>query len=798
MIGQIATTLVEHHDLRFVTLAGTICILSAFACISILTHARRADGPWRLIWAGVAAVSVGFGVWATHFIAMLAFDVGIPAGYDPTLTVGSLIIAILVCGGGLLVATLGNRPSDLLLGGAIVGIGISAMHFVGMNALLVGGKIAWDPTLVSISILTGIGFGAAALRIGAVGKRVVRRWAGAGLLTLAVCSMHFTAMAASNFENCYAIVTNSALRGSTLSLAVGFASIFILLLALGGLYLNVRDRRRALEEVDRMRGLADAAVEGLIVCDGDTIVTFNAAFGRIVGLPAGKPATKPLSHYLDEPSWLALTESPETAIETEIHSAGGEVIPVEAVLRTVDYAGRPHQAIALRDLRARKEAERHIRFLAHHDAMTGLPNRTSFHARINTELAPRDGAPRRFAIMCLDLDRFKDVNDLFGHAAGDALLQRVADAISTAIGRTGFAARLGGDEFAVIVPGVSNTGQATTMARAVLEGLAAANEDAGTSGVASASIGIAFFPEHGTDQQALMTHADTALYAAKAEGPGSFRIFEPEMGAIALDRRQTEHDLRHAVAREEFFLVYQPQSELASGTITGFEALVRWNHPKRGQVSPARFIPLAEESGLIMAIGEWVLVTACREAASWDRPLSVAVNVSPVQLHAPHFATLVEETLLATGLDPARLEIEITETALTRNMTRALSTLRRIKALGVRIAMDDFGTGYSSLANLRAFPFDKIKVDQSFVRQVHDNPQSAAIVRAVLGLGKGMGLPVLAEGVENDDELAFLIAEVCDAAQGYLLGRPEPISDYRALTHEPEDNKVSLRSRRTA
>ncbi len=254
------------------------------------------------------------------------------------------------------------------------------------------------------------------------------------------------------------------------------------------------------------------------------------------------------------------------------------------------------------------------------------------------------------------------------------------------------------------------------------------------------------------------------------------------MGAEVRERRMLEHDLRHAIARDELRLVYQPQKEIRSGTVIGLEALLRWKHPARGEVSPAFFIPIAEETGMILEIGDWVLKTACREAAAWTVPLTIAVNVSAVQLYNANFIQELHQILLETGLPPRRLEIEITETALVRDFNRALTTLRQIKALGVRIAMDDFGTGYSSLSNLRAFPFDKIKIDGSFIKSVNSNDQAATIVRAVLGLGRGLGLPVLAEGVETDAELQFLREELCDEVQGYLLGRPDAIGSFRNLT----------------
>ncbi len=298
----------------------------------------------------------------------------------------------------------------------------------------------------------------------------------------------------------------------------------------------------------------------------------------------------------------------------------------------------------------------------------------------------------------------------------------------------------------------------------------------------STSIGIAVCPDNATDRHALLSHADTALYRAKTEGRGTYQFFVASMGVAVRDRRLLEHDLRQAITRQELRLVYQPLKKIPSGEVIGFEALLRWTNQTRGEVSPSEFIPIAEDTGIILSIGEWVLREACREAATWTQPLTVAVNVSAVQIHNANFAHAVHEILFETGLAPARLELEVTETALVRDLDRALATLRRIKMLGVRIAMDDFGTGYSSLSNLRAFPFDKIKIDRSFIKSINVNEQAAAIVRSVFGLGRALGLPVLAEGVETAAEFEFLEKENCNEAQGYLLGRPADIDTFGALT----------------
>jgi diguanylate cyclase (GGDEF)-like protein len=420
--------------------------------------------------------------------------------------------------------------------------------------------------------------------------------------------------------------------------------------------------------------------------------------------------------------------------------------------------------------------------LALHDGLTSLPNRAHFNLRLDQDIATVC-AGETLAVLCLDLDGFKEVNDLFGHAAGDKVLQTVADRVSAVLKGRQIMARLGGDEFAVLAPGLKNEQAAVDLAKAILQALLAACDANEAAGV-STSIGIALYPQHGQDRETLLTYADIALYRAKANGRNTFHLFESNMQVELRERQMLDFDLRQALARNELHLAYQPQFDIRNGTFSGFEVLLRWKHPTRGDISPTVFIPIAEESGTILEIGDWVLRTACRAAAAWPQALTIAVNVSAVQLYNPNFAHELHNILLQTGLRPQQLELEITETALIRDLNRALTTLRLLKALGIRIAMDDFGTGYSSLSNLRTFPFDKIKIDRSFISAVDTNEQAAAIVRAVLNLGRGLGLVVSAEGVETAAELQFLKEESCDEAQGYLIARPAPIESFHALTHE--------------
>ncbi len=780
----IYTCIATAHDLRLVALAAAICALASLTAINLLRHARDTAGGMRLVWLAVSAISTGFGIWATHFVAMLAFAPGVASGYDVVLTALSLLVGISLTGAGLAVALLPNFRAGPALGGGIVALAIAAMHYTGMAAFDLKGSIVWSPDLVAASIAFGIMFGVLALPIGLHGTREGWKVGGAALLTLAICLHHFTGMSA------VTIIPDPANEISELSIPAGWLAVALALISFGiiglavaAVVLDARDRRRSGLEADRMLGLANAAVEGLLVCDGDAIVTVNTSFAELAGFPAGRFAGMRLSDcFPDDASRAQLTAQPNHSVEAGLQPLDGAPIPVELILRGIEFAGRPHQVIAVRDLRARKEAEQHIRYLAHYDPLTTLPNRGTFNDRIVQAIAalPEAGGGS-FAVLALDLDQFKQVNDLFGHAAGDKVLKDVTGRIRALLGDGQMMARLGGDEFAILMPQLANPADAGALADRILEALRS-KEAAQEFGIVSASIGIALYPDDATERDALLACADTALYRAKTEGRATWRFFESAMADAVRDRRLLEQDLRHAIAGRQMHLVYQPQESMARGSVVGFEALLRWTHPVRGNVPPDVFIPVAEETGSILEIGEWVLRTACREAATWKQPLTIAVNVSAVQIYHDNFVALVHGILLETGLPGGRLELEITETALVRDFTRALSVLRRIKALGVHIAMDDFGTGYSSLSNLRAFPFDKIKIDGSFVKSVNTNSQAAAIVRAVVGLGRGLGLPVLAEGVETEAELQFLIDERCDEVQGYLLGRPAAIEQFRDIT----------------
>ncbi|WP_426409129.1 sensor domain-containing protein [Bradyrhizobium ganzhouense] len=460
-------------------------------------------------------------------------------------------------------------------------------------------------------------------------------------------------------------------------------------------------------------------------------------------------------------------------------------------------AGEPQYLIKTHeDVTNRRQTESRMAHMAYHDGLTDLPNRAAFLQALNQMIEACEGTDEEFAVLCVDLDGLKEVNDVFGHALGDKLLIEVAQRLQDTA-RGGLVARLSGDEFGLIIDG-KQPDAGLALAHQLGEALAPEFHIDGRAVRAGITTGMSIFPHNGPDGASLLANAGAALFRAKQKSRGTISLYQPEMDQQIRDRRVLHQDLSKAIKNGELSLAFQPQgiarNSVAESEIIGFEALARWQHPVRGQVSPAEFIPIAEESGLIVEMGEWILRQVCREAASWPKPLQVAVNLSPAQFMHGDVVGLVHSILIETGLAPGRLELEITEGVLIEDFDRGLALLRRLKALGVRISMDDFGSGYSSLSYLQAFPFDKIKIDRAFIINLGRNPQSAAIVRAVIDLGHGLEMSIIAEGVETIDQLAFLAREGCDGVQGYLLGKPLPIGKYAGLVGRVEAMELALKT----
>ncbi len=461
----------------------------------------------------------------------------------------------------------------------------------------------------------------------------------------------------------------------------------------------------------------------------------------------------------------------------EHRKADGKIIDVAIFSRLLTHDEMPAVLIAAMDITERKRAEARIAFMAHHDALTALPNRVLLRERMEEMLARVQRGSGGVAALCIDLDGFKSVNDALGHSFGDLLLQMVARRLQGVAREEDCVARLGGDEFAILVADVTAPEQVSAFAQRLLEVIAEPYDLNGHLLSVGGSVGIALAPGDASDADRLLKSADMALYRAKADGRGTFRFFEPDMDARVQARHRLEVDLRAALQTGSLELHYQPLVDLRSGEVTAFEALLRWPHPERGMIPPAEFVPVAEETGLISPLGAFVLRQACADAARWPRNVKVAINLSPLQFRHGNLLVQVMDALKMSGLSPQRLELEITETLLLEKSEHVLATLHALRALGVRISMDDFGTGYSSLSYLRSFPFDKIKIDRSFVHDLDANADSQAIVRAIVSLGTSLGITITAEGVETESDLARLQAEGCNEGQGYLFSKARPAKE---------------------
>jgi diguanylate cyclase len=552
-------------------------------------------------------------------------------------------------------------------------------------------------------------------------------------------------------------------------------------------------KTRAAEDRAMMEKL-DAALnnmgQGLCMFDADRrLMLWNERYSAMYRIAPGRLFVGCTLEQMLEDRKLAGTayrnmDQMEAKLQAAIRTRSADSVIAElADGRIVNLAYRPTQdggwVFTHEDITERTHNEARIAHLAFHDSLTGLPNRAAFNDHIAGTFDRAAVNNESFAVLCIDLDRFKEINDVYGHAAGDRFLAEIGRRIATACDGA-FLARLGGDEFTIVTSGGKQPAAAEELC-ARLSAIRGVPVRIGAHDIyGSFTVGVSVYPQHGADVDTLVANAEAALYRAKAEQRGTVRFFEPAIDRQIRDKRVLQQDIAQALERNELKLYFQPQAATA-GDIFGFEVLVRWQHPTRGMVSPALFIPLAEETGAIGPIDEWVLREACREAVSWPNPLSIAVNLSPVDFRRGDIAAMILSVLLETGLSPQRLEIEITEGVLFEDFDRAIAILRKIKNLGVRIAMDDFGTGYSSLSYLQSFPFDKIKIDQSFIARIGKNCPAAAIIHAILGLGRALALPVIAEGVETEAQLAFLAKEGCHEVQGYLIGRPQPISHYRRV-----------------
>ncbi|MBI1905436.1 MAG: EAL domain-containing protein [Rhodocyclales bacterium] len=530
------------------------------------------------------------------------------------------------------------------------------------------------------------------------------------------------------------------------------------------------------------------SAEAVMIADPDNrIISVNRAFTRITGFDADEVIGKTPNIVVLSGQDTTFLRDQRRRLETEGRWQGeiwdrrknGEIYPKWFGITAVkDATGSlAHYVAIFSDISERKAAEARIEFLAHHDALTGLPNRVLLRDRLEQGLAHADRSHTHVALLFLDLDRFKTINDSLGHAVGDNLLRAAVGRIAACTRDTDTLSRLGGDEFVVVLTELPDAEVAATIAQKIIDAMHAPVDIDGHRLTTSFSIGISLYPEDGRDFDTLLQKADTAMYHAKDSGRNIYRFFTEQMNVHALERLMVQNRMRQALERNEFVLDYQPQIDLATDRVFGVEALIRWDNPELGRIGPDRFIPIAEECGQILALGEWALHAACRQAQAWHQAglqLTMAVNISALQMQQPGFADTVERALAVTGFDPGKLELELTESVLLQNAEHTLDTARRLKAMGITISIDDFGTGYSSLSYLKRFAVDRIKIDRSFIRDILTDPEDAAIVRAIIQMARSLNLKTLAEGVETRAQLDYLRDEQCEEVQGYYYAQPLP------------------------
>jgi diguanylate cyclase (GGDEF)-like protein/PAS domain S-box-containing protein len=824
------------YDLRLTFLSLVVGAVSACGALMLARYARSP------LAAAAAGVALGAGIAAMHFTGMAGIRLPGTLGWHLPLVVAALSSGCGLAGVALFLATRpGGRlvqvPAATLLTAAI-----ACLHFLAMAAIEITPDPSLAPEIegfprgvlaigIAVGMLTVLAISALALfaehlsrtnrtllegkrllreksdlldtileamdqglmMVDAAGRVQVRNERAAVLLGLSEAAARerwageaLSRRGAAPFE--HAGPDGTVLEMRTVPMPGGGA-----VLTCTDITLRKRAETRIAESEARLALALDAGSDGLWDCDLATGEAWcSERWWRVLGYEPGEmeahartwqmlvhPEDAPLTARVltDHLEGRAATYEAEHRMRRKDGTWAWLLTRGRVVARAAD--GAPLRFVGTQlDIGARKAAEGQIAHMARHDGLTDLPNRALFYDRLEERLSERRARGGAAAVLCLDLDRFKAVNDRLGHLAGDTVLRVVAHRIRVMLRAEDTVARLGGDEFAVLVDDVGEIGAVEALAERLIAAVRAPILIGPQSVDVGLSIGIALVSEDGLAGEEVFKRADLALYRAKAEGRNTHRIFAAAMDAAAAERRALECELRRAIENDELTLHYQPQVTTGGHHLVGFEALVRWQHPERGLVPPSTFVPLAEETGLIMALGEWVLRSACREAASWSRPLKIAVNLSPLQFQQAELPERVLAILTEAGLSPTRLELEITETVIINDMARALNILRRLKALGISIAMDDFGTGYSSLATLQAFPFDKIKIDRAFVGHVEGSPQAAVIVRAVLGLGRSLGMGVVAEGVETQDQMRFLTDESCDEVQGYLVGKPQPIERF--------------------
>ena len=629
-----------------------------------------------------------------------------------------------------------SRPGWIVLSGIACGAAIWTTHFVAMLGYRLPFDHAFDPALTIASLLIAIFFTAAGLHLAATRPRGLPAEVGGAVIGAGIVAMHFTGMR--GFEIAGRIEWDMPLVEASILFALAF----------GALAMHLASRR----SVRHYKPLSVLALV-LAIC-----AMHFTAMGAATVVP-----------------------DPSIPVPTKVFSSEFLAVLVLATMAVITGL-----TLYVMDARSQRELVDSFRHAAQHDPLTGLPNRAFLSDKLPAMLKRSQARGNKAAVIVVDLDRFKEINDVHGHNAGDLLLQTVSSRLKSLTGAGELVARVGGDEFVAVKQDITSTEEIDSFVRRLVDSVLDPIQNKAKTLSVGASVGVSVYPDHAADTDDLIGAADLAMYRAKRSITDKVCYYDRSMDEGRRERSALAIELRHALERDEFELYYQPQHDVMTGEISAYEALLRWHHRERGIVEPEVFIPIAEENGLIIPIGDWVLRTACAEVAGWRKPYKICVNIASAQLTQSDLPRLVHETLLSTGLAPSRLELEITEASIIDDRDRALHVVRQLKSLGVSIAMDDYGVGYSSLSTLQIFPFDRVKIDRSFVEDVANDTASAAIVRATILLANDLNIPVLAEGVEKQESFEFLRKEGCAEVQGFLFSRPQPLSEIASLVGRSE------------
>lgn len=804
-------TLSHSYNLTLVFFSYALAVSASYTALNLSGRIHESQSRSRLLWLCTGAVSMGLGIWAMHFVAMLALHLPIRVQYHLGMVILSILFAIIAS--GIALWAISKRTMSwrrLVLGALCMGIGIASMHYTGMAAMQMNAAIRYDWFWFSVSIAVAIGVSVVALLLTfrlrhANSFREMGLKMAAGLVMgAAVAGMHYTGMYATTFIGHEHVAAEEGVWSAApiwIAYAVGAVTLLILGVTLLSMYMDKLFKGntwRMMESDERYQSLFENNYDAVFfyTLDGEESV-LNPAAKRLTG--ADRLSLAEMMGMCDAKDRENLAARFAEAVDGRAQTYEAALIAmgrhVHLNLTNVPvFVERQVAGVFMiaRDVTEQKQTEERIQYLAFHDALTGLPNRRYVEETLDAMIDEARRMGSVVYVMFLDLDRFKLVNDSLGHDYGDLLLKEAAMRLVSGIGNRGVVSRLGGDEFMVIL--------AETSEQSVLEIADLLNRTIeqpflinGHELYITTSIGISRYPQDGEDRHGLMKTADTAMYSAKERGKNSYHMYAPDLQQATADKMFIQNELNRALALGEFTLYYQPQVSLKDGSVVGMEALIRWNHPERGVMFPDQFIKVAEETGLIVPIGEWVLREACRQNREWQNlglpPLRVAVNLSARQFLKKDFTQSVAEILEQSGLEPRYLELEVTESTMI-DVHRASNTLAELKELGVHIAIDDFGTGYSSLSYLKEFPLHRLKIDRSFVRDMKGSPSNRAIVQAIIAMAHHLQLHVIAEGVETSEELAFLQEHLCEEVQGYLFSKPLPLAESTSFIRE-QNEKVS-------